>query len=628
VPFSWDVTLSTSAAGDFKQRVIDATDIVEVIGRSVALKRRGKDYVGLCPFHQEKSPSFTVTPAKQLFFCYGCKAGGDVFKFVMLRDRVEFKDALYSLAELARIDPPKSGAGGNDKQKAGERQQLFDAHSQACAFFQKLLAHVEYGKAARDYLQTRGFTEESVKRFQIGLAPNAWDGLLTSAVGKRFAADLLATGGLLKRRESGGGFYDTFRNRLMFPIRDEQNRVYAFGGRKLAEEDNPKYLNSPETPLFSKGRSIFGIDLARQRIIETRTVVVVEGYTDVVMAHQYGCANVVSILGTAMTEQHVAILRRFADRIVLLLDADVAGDTAVDRIVSLFLTQPVEIAIASLPPDVDPDEYLLKEGAESFNKLIAAAPDALTYKTKLFDREYQRSAGDMTAQQRATDRFIEALASAKGSAPIDAMRWHAALSRVSKISEIPLVEVKRRLAAKAVAAAKPPPRQVVVENEVSAPEPPPAPKYTLPKYLTGRLRAELRILGVLLLKPNLWHGVQRNVGVGEFTDPAYRAMAEVYWDQQRNEGEPDIGEFLGLLSDPVLRELAMIATSEVEALTDPQQVLAEAIGYIEEQRKSLEAQKLEARLRKGAEEPLPEQAQVDLLKQVQDKARQPNLRRA
>jgi len=324
----------------------------------------------------------------------------------------------------------------------------------------------------------------------------------------------------------------------------------------------------------------------------------------------------------------VTILRRFADRIVLLLDADAAGDSAVDRLVGLFLTQPVEIAVASLPAELDPDEYLLKEGAEAFDKLIAAAPDALTYKTKLFDREYQAAAGDITRQQRATERFIEALAAAKGSAPIDAMRWHAALSRVSKISEIPLAELKRRLAAKAVAAKAPSPRQVAVANEVSAPQAPPAPKFVLPRHLTGRLRAELRILGVLLLKPNLWHGVQRSVGVGDFTHPAWRAMAEVYWDQQRNEGEPDIGEFIGSLEDTVLRELAMLATSEVEALTDLQQVLAGAIGYLEEERKSLEEQKLIAQLRKSGEEPLPEQEQVDLLKQLQDKARQPNLRRS
>jgi DNA primase len=617
----------TSGSGDFKQQVLAASDIVEVIGRSVALKRRGKDFVGLCPFHQEKSPSFAVSPHKQMFFCYGCKAGGDVFKFVMLRDRVEFKEALHSLAQSANIEIPQFGGNGG-KEKAGERQLLFDAHSQACAFFEKLLADANCGRAAREYLAGRGFDEAVVKRFQIGLAPDAWDGLLRGPVGKKFAPQLLLTGGLLKSRENGGGFYDVFRNRLMFPIRDEQNRVIAFGGRKLKEEEQPKYLNSPETPLFSKSRCLFGLDAARQRVVETRTAVVVEGYTDVVMAHQYGATNVVSPLGTALTDQHVAILRRFADRIVLLFDADTAGDVAVDRAVGLFLTQPIEIAIASMPPDVDPDEFLLKEGLDAWNKLIAAAPDALTYKTKLFDREYQRAAGDMTARQRATERFIDALASARGGAPIDPMRWHAALSRVSKISEIPLAELKRQLAAKAKPAPMSAARQPAARSEPAEIVPQPAPTYILPRALTGRLRAELRILGILLLNPNLWHGVQRNVGVTDFTDPAYRALADVYWDHQRNEGEPDMGEFLGALTDPTLRELAVAATDEVESLPEQDRVLAEAIAYLEEQRKAAEEQKLMAQLRRGTEERLPEQAEVDLLKQLQDKARQPNLRRA
>ena len=619
--------MSLGATGDSKAQVLQATDIVELIGQSVALKRRGKDFVGLCPFHQEKTPSFHVSPSKQFFHCYGCKAGGNAIDFVIKRDRVEFIDALRVLAERAGIELNRGGA---DRQKSGERQMLFDAQSAACGVFEGWLYHPEIGKPARDYLAKRGFNDQTIKQFRIGLAVESWDALIKSPAVRKFPPGVLAAAGLVKPRTKGEGFYDTFRNRVMFPIFEEaQSRSIAFGGRVMpGSEDPAKYLNSPETPLFSKSRSVYGLNFARQRMIETGTAVIVEGYTDVVMAHQYGATNVVSILGTAMTEQHVTILRRFADRIVLLFDADTAGDTAVDRAVGLFLTQPVEIAIASMPPDVDPDEFLLKEGADAFNKLIAAAPDALTYKTKLFDREYQRAAGDMTARQRATERFIEALASARGGAPIDPMRWHAALSRVSKISEIPLTELKRQLAAKTQATAIANARQAVARTDAPPPAPKPAPRYVLPRHLTGRLRAELRILGVLLLNPNLWHGVQRTVGVSDFTDPAYRALAEVYWDQQRNEGEPVFNEFLGLLRDPVLVELAVAAVDEVEALSDPREVLTETLTFLEEQRKAQEEQKLISQLRRGTEERLPEQAEVDLLKQLQDKARQPNLRRA
>src|SRR2546423_6937331 len=376
--------MSPSAASDNKTLVLQATDIVELIGQSVALKRRGKDFVGLCPFHQEKTPSFHVSSARQFFHCYGCKAGGNAIDFVIKRDRVVFIDALRTLGQMAGIEMPRYGVS---REKTSERQQLLEACSAACALFEKLLADVQVGRAARAYLEQRGFDAESIKRFQIGFAPDAWDTLLQSAVARKFTPPVLVSAGLLKAREGASGFYDTFRNRVIFPIRDENGRVIAFGGRVMPESQDPaKYLNSPETPLFSKSRSVFGLDLARQKIVESRTVAVVEGYTDVVMAHQYGASNVVSILGTAMTEQHVAMLRRFADRIVLLFDADTAGDTAVNRAVELFLTQPVEIAIASMPDGVDPDEFLLENGSEAFEKLLSAASDALTFTWRQLDR--------------------------------------------------------------------------------------------------------------------------------------------------------------------------------------------------------------------------------------------------
>ena len=406
--------MNATQGSDSKSLVLAATDIVELIGQTVSLKRRGKDFVGLCPFHQEKTPSFHVNPSKQYFRCYGCKEGGNAIDFVIKRDRVEFIDALKILAQRAGIDLPRFGAS---KEKSSERQLLLEAHSAACALFEKFRADSVTGKPAREYLTSRGFNADSIQRFQIGFVPDAWDALIRSPVLKKYPVGLLQQAGLVKAREDATGHYDTFRNRLMFPIRDETGRVIAFGGRVMPGDDSPaKYLNSPETPLFSKSRIVFGLDLARQKIVETRTVAVVEGYTDVVMAHQFGATNVVSILGTAMTEQHVNILRRFADRIVLLFDADTAGDLAVNRAVELFLTQPIEIAIASIPEDLDPDEYLLKHGLDAFNKLLADARDALTYKWKQLDRQFNDSV-DLTGQQKAVEQYLELLSQARGSGP-------------------------------------------------------------------------------------------------------------------------------------------------------------------------------------------------------------------
>jgi DNA primase len=605
------------SGGDYKALVLQAVDIVQLVGQSVSLKRRGKDFVGLCPFHSEKTPSFHVSPTKQYFRCYGCKASGNAIDFVIQRDRVTFIEALRSLGGQAGVEMPKFGVS---KEKVGERQVLLEAHSAACAFFEKLLADEASGRAARGYLDKRGIDASSIKRFQIGVAPDAWDALLRSPAMKKFPPGLLATAGLAKPRQNGDGFYDTFRNRLMFPIRDENGRVIAFGGRVMpGSEDPAKYLNSPETPLFSKSRCVFGLDLARQRIVETRTVAVVEGYTDVVMAHQFGVSNVVSILGTAMTEQHVAVMRRFADKIVLLFDADTAGDTAVNRAVELFLTQPIEIAIASMPEGVDPDEYLIAHGAEAFENVLASASDALTFKWKLLDRQFAGST-DLTGRQKAVEEYLGTLAAARGSGPVDSLRWGQALARVSRLTEVPVDELNKRFRST--------PRTRQMARPASAGRGP-EPQLTPARGpLTARDRAERWILGILLSEPGRWHDVQREVAPKDFVDPTRQKLAELYWSHQRDEGEPVFSEFLTYLTDqPALTQLAVELVDETEALDDAAGHLADAMRHLAEVRSRGEGQKLVAELRRTSDAKLPEQDEVDLLKKLQDKARTPDLRR-
>jgi DNA primase len=589
---------------DNKSLVLAATDIVELIGQTVSLKRRGKDFVGLCPFHQEKTPSFTVSPAKQFFHCYGCKTGGNAIDFVIKRDRIEFIDALKLLAERAGIELPRYGAS---KEKTSERQLLLEAHSAACALFEKFLGDPVTGKAAREYLQSRGFSAESIKQFQIGFVPEAWDALLRSPAMKRFPVGLLQQAGLAKAREGGTGHYDTFRNRLIFPIRDETGRVIAFGGRVMpGSEDPAKYLNSPETPLFSKSRSIFGLDLARQKIVETRMVAVVEGYTDVVMAHQFGATNVVSILGTAMTPQHVNILRRFADRIVLLFDADTAGDVAVNRAVELFLTQPVEIAIASMPEGVDPDEYLLQHGVEVFNKLLSEAGDALTYKWRQLDRQFNASS-DLTGQQKAVAQYLELLAGARQAGPIDSLRWGAVLSRVARLTQIPIEDLHRRFKTPRISDRRP--------------------AAALEARATAQDLAERWILGILLNQPALWHDVQQTVRPEEFTDAQRRQLAEVYWAHQRDEGEPVFREFLGNLPSEELKTLAIGLIEEDESLEDSEARLSSALQHIALTSQRNEQSKLFAAAQRTSDSPESAQDALDVLKKSQEHARRPDLRR-
>jgi DNA primase len=560
---------------DYKQQVLGATDLVELIGKTVSLTKRGKNYVGLCPFHSEKSPSFNVDSAKQYFHCFGCKEHGDSISFVMKRDRIEFKEAMYQLGDAAGLERP-SGTGWS-KEKAGEKQRLLDAHSAAAAIFQKFLAQ-PMGASAREYLDGRGFNAQTLQSFQIGFVPDAWDSLLRHPEMRNFPPQLLATAGLVKSREGGNGFYDTFRNRIIFPIRDDNGRVIAFGGRVTpGSTDKAKYLNSPETPLFSKNRCLYGLDLARQKIVETRTVAVVEGYADVVMAHQYGATNVVAALGTAIGENHVSILRRFADRIVLLFDADIAGDTAVNRAVELFLTQPVEVAIASMPDGLDPDEYLLKYGSEAFDALLKNAADALTYQWKQLVKSFNQSGDDLTGQQKAVTHYLELLANARGSGPVDSLRWGSALARVSRLTEIPVDELNRKFRKRigVSSKAKPP---VASARESATTEPIPVRS----TELFARDRVERWILAVLLNQPGCWHNVQLTVHPGLFTDPVRKQLAELYWDHQTHEGEPVLNDFLGALIDQEVARLAVELVAEFESLGDPEIRLKEAIAYFDQ----------------------------------------------
>ena len=613
-----------SSGVDAKTLVLQGTDIVELIGQTVALKRAGRAFKGLCPFHSEKSSSFQVSPDKQYFYCFGCKAHGNAIDFVMKRDRLEFVEAMKLLAERAGIELPKFRGSG---ESSGERQQLFEAQSAAGSYFQSLLK-LPAGQAARDYLDKRGFNADTIQRFGIGVALDSWDGLLRSPLMAKFPPELLCKAGLLKQRDEGGGYYDTFRDRLMFPIRDEQGRVVAFGGRAMPGSDSPaKYLNSPETPIFSKSKCCYGLDLGRQRVVETRSVVITEGYTDTAMCHQFGVSNVVSVLGTALTGQHVSLLRRYADRIVLLFDPDLAGEMAVDRAVELFLTQPIEILIATLPEQLDPDEYLLKHGAKAFEEVIAQAQDALSHKWKQLEKQYKATEGDLTGQQKAVEGYLQTLAKARGSGPVDSLRWGSALTRVSRLTGIEVEELNRRFRAWKTHAPKGMRAPVnesagdgsggegeeIVEAPVAMPR---GPK-------TAQVRAERQVLGALLATPGWWHEVQKDVLLDDFCEADNHRLAEVYWDYQRNEGEPQFAEFLVVLKGLKLSELAIELLQEAEAFADIAVLIRDGVSYLKSAREMREFAKLRAQsMRKIGDED-----SLELLKKFTERAKGPDNRR-
>jgi DNA primase len=523
-------------ATDGKTLVREAVDLVKLVGESVPLKRAGRRFAGLCPFHSEKSPSFSVDPERGVFYCFGCKKGGDCFSFVMERDRVDFVTALRTLAEWAGVQLPERT--GRDREKTDRLDRLRACLSTAAGAYRKYLQS-DAGKPAREYLQGRGFDEATLERFGIGLAPDGWDGLARLGVAAKFDDGLLLDAGLIKEGDRGG-LYDVFRNRVIFPIRDEQGRPIAFGGRVLPGDDSPaKYLNSPETPLFHKSRVLFGLDVAKKAVVASRTAIVFEGYADAAMAHQHGIGEAVAVLGTSLTAEHAAVLRRLADKVVLLFDADAAGGMATRRSVELFLQEPIEVVVAELPTGQDPDEFLQSKGVDAFRALVADGRDALTHAWRAM---VQGAGAGVTQQQRAVDEYLRLLREARSGGAVDSVRLSAVLSRVAKLTGLSDAEVRRKTSPGAGRRADRP----VAGGAGGAGALVGRPERAMP---SGSARMEGELLGAMFCRPALWESVQVDVQPGDFSDARMRWLAERFWERLREEGEPTFGEWLEAVSE-------------------------------------------------------------------------------
>ncbi|OGK86829.1 MAG: DNA primase [Candidatus Rokubacteria bacterium GWC2_70_16] len=399
------------------EEIRSRVDMVELVGQFVNLKRAGENWKGLCPFHIEKTPSFTVHPKKGIFHCFGCGAGGDAFSFLMRQDRLAFPEAVRLLAQRAGVELPSER---RPEAADGKLEALRQLMARATEFYTEALWGAG-GDKARRYLEGRGVDPEVARRFGLGWAPEGWDHLLTFMRGHSVAEEALAQAGLVLPRQTGSGFYDRFRGRLLFPIRDGQGRVVAFGGRALGPEE-PKYLNSPETPLYVKGQTLYALDLAKGAMRERNRAVVVEGYLDCLMAHQHGFTETVAALGTAFTPAQLALLQRHADEIVAVFDADAAGQKAAARLEELtgeaadirslgwsvartggFVRAghyPVKVAV--LPEGHDPDSLLRALGAEAFRSRLDAARSILSFvmAQALAEEDLASSRGRATAHAR------------------------------------------------------------------------------------------------------------------------------------------------------------------------------------------------------------------------------------
>ncbi|CAG0955089.1 DNA primase [Phycisphaerales bacterium] len=542
------------------ERVKDASDIVRVIGEVVSLKPNGREFRCLCPFHDDHNPSMYVVPGKQIFNCFVCGAAGDVLSFVMKFHKMEFREALEYLAERAGIALTPMRAAASDQPAGPTRADLLKACAMGTEFFRGLLNHPEHGKAARAVIERRGITPAMVSQFLLGAAADRWDGLALTQRKQNLPAEPFFEAGLFKKRESDGSAYDAFRNRLIFPIQDQIGRVVAFGARRINDEDEPKYLNSPETRLFNKSATLYALNHAARSIQVERTALITEGYTDAIACHQGGFTNAVATLGTALTREHVSVLRRMCDRVVLLFDGDEAGQRAADRAAEVFFAEPLDVAICTLSRFTDakdPDELLKRGGgAETFRRALAGASDLLDYRFARL-RERLADAG-MAALSKGIDEEIARLVDL-GLKDVPPLRQRLIVKKLAS-----LAGVDESVILRAIPAGRRAPGPNGGASGVTA-------EAELPLIQSEMLDAREWLLGCVLCDGTLW-GVlgevdRDRVAGGAYRWPVLQRVAEAVREMADDGEAPTANALAQRVEDESVRSAAFGLMSRVDVET-------------------------------------------------------------
>jgi DNA primase len=514
------------------QQIRERVDIVDLISTYVSLSKAGQNFKGLCTFHSEKSPSFSVNPASQYFHCFGCQAGGDAFTFLMKQENMDFMEALRELSQRAGIALPEQRQAISRTESGLSRERYFHLYQLAASWYHQNLLEGPEAQEARAYLDQRGISRESWTTFQLGYAPEGWNGLSNWMERQSVKLDELNHAGLVVRKEKDGaqGFstYDRFRNRVLFPIADTRGHVLGFGGRVLQDEASPKYLNSPETDLFFKGRTLYGLDKARQSATAAERFYLVEGYFDVIALHEHGMTNVVAPLGTALTADHVQILRRFVPSVTLMFDGDTAGVNAALRTLDLFVNSGMDVRVLVLPTGEDPDTFIRTNGVEAFRELEVRAATLLDFVvTSVLDKAKKDSIQDRV--QRA-DEVLAILQKTKN--PLEKDEY---LKVVSERLGIRQDLLRKRL----------PTLRVRVDSARSAPKQPELPPtVSLPP---GKL--EERDLLILLLQGRLEPTHVLELDAEVFTVPVYRHILAQALPFRDEVGQVDLEGFRGVMGD-------------------------------------------------------------------------------
>ncbi|MCX6353842.1 MAG: DNA primase [Candidatus Aureabacteria bacterium] len=541
------------------EQIQSANDIAEIVSSYIPLKRAGRSFKACCPFHNEKTPSFFVSPEKGIWHCFGCGDGGSVFNFVMRYERVTFPEAVRLLAKKAGVAIPEYSTA--DEREGEKREELYRINEFAAKWFSQQLA-TPVGKRVHAYLRKRGITDALIGQFSLGYAPDSWEGLYRAARKKGYRRESLLALGLVMQKERGDGLYDRFRNRLMIPICDVSGRVIAFSGRVLGE-GNPKYMNSPESPLFSKSKSLYGLHLSKRSIVDTGTAVVVEGYFDYLTLYSAGITNVVASQGTAFTPDHARILRRYtregSHEVVMSFDADAAGENAALRSVDAFLQEGLRVRVLMLPGGHDPDTFVREKGDGAFRKLMGEAPEYFDFLLERLCRNHGVT-GEV-GKARIASEFLDALAQVKDEVFREAYRKKLS-ERIDIAQEYIIREINKRT------------------RSASAPSPDRAERGSTPQQPLRLPPGEREIVRLMVEDETIIRQVASELTPEDFRDSHLQTIARRAFDLLEREQWAGSSRLLACLADDRCTAVLSMLITEEQPSGDSGQVVRDCIRYL------------------------------------------------
>ena len=543
-----------------RERIRSASDIVDVIGSYIPLKRAGANFTALCPFHKEKTPSFNVNPHRQIFHCFGCHKGGDVFTFVKEYENIGFMDAVRRLADRAKI-PLEMDSTPGEQQSRHLKDQLLEIHEKIAQRWQNCLQNEAAGQVARDYLTKRGVSAEAIKLFRLGAAPDNWDDTVNWAKSKDYELPLMEKAGLIIRKEETGNYYDRFRGRLMFPICDEQGRVVAFSGRVLSgDEKTAKYVNSPETAIFTKSKIFFGLDKSKRAILDAGYAIICEGQLDLIACFMAGVQNIVAPQGTAFTDQHARIMKRYVPEVVLCFDSDEAGQNAAVRSLDHLLASGLAVRVAVVPAPHDPDSFIKSNGGEKFRELIQNAKGFFDYYLERLTKQND-PAGDK-GRLVILRAMAEAVQKTGSAVLVDTYAQKTAL----RLGVSP--EAVRAEFAKTRHATTPSAQAPSIEEEETATE---------PQTMERPSLQEFWLLKLLLLHDDLAAWTAAHLDLKWVLHPLVRQIVEGRLSLQKSGSWTTLAAFLDGCDSVEMRSLITEAATEERKIPNPETQMADIV---------------------------------------------------